>query len=473
MAHNIKTIDLTSAMELSRRIYDGLEEDWQEGSDTTERGIYRPGYSEEETAAIKILANESSPLGGTPYQDKVGNVHILFKGADKSRAPLMIGSHMDAVPQGGRYDGSAGLVAGLAAIQALKNNDLELPQDVILSTFRAEESAWWRAGTACIGSKLMVGDLGSNFLKEATMRGSGETLYTQMQKIGIDSEALASALDAKDVLFPLGEIGAYIEAHIEQGPALLDAGVSLGVVTDIRGNLRFPEGIVFQGQAAHSGATPQNLRRDAAIAGSSFVSAWAQEMKIRGEKTDLVFTIPDIHVPHASPTSVSEICFVQPEVRSTSLKELKKVGKRTEKLAKRAAKEWNVDFDLHGEAIRLSEPAKLDRNLHDALLALSEELGVDARSMPSGAGHDAGVLANAKVSAGMIFIRHGRDGISHNPDEILAINSKIDPFRMNSSFYKAVHLISAKIMTPQEKKKGDIPFREALKKGGFVQDFKF
>ena len=432
---------LNAAMTLSERAYKALEQDWRNSEDYT--GIYRPGYSKEETEAITIFTAKATYLGGTAYQDLAGNVHIHFKSAHDNKAPLMIGSHIDAVPEGGRYDGTAGIVAGLAAVEALHRGNIPLAQDVILTVFRAEESAWWKAGTFGIGSKLIAGKLKSSFLQEARHKDTDKTLATHMEEIGMNPNALAAALDAGQTIFPYNELGAYIEVHIEQGPSLLDADKSLGIVTDIRGNTRFPKGVKFHGKSAHSGATPQHLRQDAAIAASTFVSQWAEKMQELSASTDLVFSVPDIHVESPSATSVPKECFVQPEVRSTDLATLKEVRRITQKLACEAAEKWNVDFTVNEADIVLGNPSHMDRDLHDELMAKAEALGISVQSMPSGAGHDAGTMADIGVRSSMIFIRHGNEGVSHSPDEILGRTPEEHPFRSRSDFEKAVELLAA------------------------------
>ena len=454
-------IDLSGAMDVSARVFDRLSNDWRETADF--KGIYRPGYSAEEKQAFITVAREAAELGGAAYQDLAGNVHIHFESENPTLAPMMIGSHMDAVPSGGQYDGTAGVVAGLAAMKAIHDNGMNLPQDIILSAICAEESAWWKAGTFGIGSKFMAGQLSSDFLRNAAQIESERTIESHMQEFGLDTNALAAALDAGQAIFPLDRLGSYIEVHIEQGPSLLDARKSIGIVTDIRGNTRFPFGVNFIGKAAHSGATPQHLRQDAAIAASTFVTEWARYTRDHRHHQDGVFSVPDIHVVNPSATSVPERCFVMPEVRSSDLATLEETKKIIRDIADKAAKEWNCDFEIDDKKIVLGKPSHMDDGVHRTLLSKAYALGISAQSMPSGAGHDAGTFANAGVKSNMVFIRHGNGGISHNPNEILGLTDHENPFKVGSDFCNAVHLLSAYVAGGQAPEKiNPAPFRELI-----------
>lgn len=451
---------ISSAMELAAILHQGLDQDW----DLTD-GLHRPGYSDQETNAIRIIVAKAKEMGGKPYQDLAGNVHILFSGNPKTRKNLktvMMGSHPDGVPQGGRYDGITGIVAGLSAIKLAQESGLEFPQDVILTAFRAEESAWWNNGAACIGSKLMVGDLTSDFLKKASHITDKKTLCYHMTNVGVDTYGLRKALDAKRAIFPIEHIGQYLEAHIEQGPALLDADKSLGVVTSIFGNVRFPKGITFVGEASHSGATPQHMRKDAGLIEAYFTVAWDEAMQKLSDGVNFVHAIVDKEVPNASSTSVSGKCILQMEVRSSEHELMQCAKEQTIQLVEEVKKKWGVDILIDAKDIKITSPAALDSEMHDKLMKLTEKFGFDVQSMPSGAGHDAGILANAGVPSSMIFIRHGNKGISHNPKEIMALSEGGNPFDAKGDFSHATSLMAASLVTPQQSKDKPSCFENAM-----------
>lgn len=422
------------SMDLARAVYEGLEKHWSEAS----AGVHRPGYSDEENEAIELIAKQARAMGMEESFDAAGNAYFIYPGSDRGKPVMMIGSHVDAVPSGGRYDGTAGVIAGMSALRQLHDQGIKPPQDVCVTVFRGEESAWY--GMSCMGSKFITGELGSDFMRSAQHKGTGEVLSSRMQKCGINTDALAAKLDAGQV-FPLERIGGYIEVHIEQGPALLQAEKSLGIVTAIRGHVRYPNGIVFEGKAAHSGSTPQNMRKDAAIASAYFVSDWARQMERFSKEDDLVFSVPDIRVENPSSTTIPKKCFVQPEVRSTSEDMLKKVETYTNALFADTVQDRSLQGGYVSAPV-IGKPAVMDGRLQVSLQKAVEKLGFSFMSMPSGAGHDAGILANAGVPAVVLFIRHGLDGISHNSSEILALDEGMDPFAEDGDFCKAVRSLA-------------------------------
>ena len=443
-------------MALASDIYQGLEAHW----DKATAGIYRPGYSPQENEAIETIAIQATAMGMESSFDASGNAHFIYPGQDRGKPVLMIGSHVDAVPSGGRYDGTAGIVAGMAALRHLHETGKTPPQDVCITVFRGEESAWF--GMSCMGSKFVTGELGAAFLKSAKHKETGRALAYHMQQCGIDADALATGLRAGQV-FPLDRIGNYIEVHIEQGPALLQAQKSLGIVTAIRGHVRYPDKIAFYGEAAHSGSTPQDMRKDAAIAAAGFVSHWARAMKTYAATDDLVFSVPDIHVEKPSSTTIPSVCFVQPEVRTTSGKVLKAVQKKTRLIYDQAVREWNLNGGVCSKPL-IGKPAFMDKTVQGRLEETAVRLGIPAMRMPSGAGHDAGILANAGVPCGMLFIRHGGNGISHNADELLGLDKNDNPFAPGSDFCNAVQVLADFMVSGirQTGKRFDSPFNPAV-----------
>ncbi|MCB9990900.1 MAG: hydantoinase/carbamoylase family amidase [Rhodospirillales bacterium] len=442
--------DFSTAMKTASDIYRGLEAHWNEAKG----GIYRPSYSAEETQAMDLIAREAHAMGMKISMDVAGNAHMIYPGKDRTRPMLMIGSHVDAVPAGGRYDGTAGVVAGMAALKHLHESGQQPEQDVCITIFRGEESAWF--GMSCMGSKFITGDLSREFLKAAKHKETGKTLAHHMDFCGLDSRDLADKLDAGKV-FPLKRIGNYIEVHIEQGPALLEAQKSLGIVTAIRGHVRYPDKITFNGEAAHSGSTPQAMRKDAAIAASVFVSDWVRSMKDLADHDDLVYSVPDIHVVNPSSTTVPAQCVVQPEVRTTSQRILDYVPELTKTHFLRTINEFKLpDGELTSPVI--GKPATMEISLQDALESSANRLGFSSMRLPSGAGHDAGILANAGIPCGMLFIRHGQNGISHNAEEILGLDPQDNPFRQGSDFCNAVAVL-ADLMTQDLNRNGRMFFK--------------
>ncbi len=460
MSLTAKNLDIAGALNQSQSIFGGFESQWRKTQDY--EGVFCPGYSVEESNAADILQGVAEGLGARAYQDLAGNVHFHFEGENSKTAPIMVASHIDAVPSGGRYDGRSGVVTGLAAIKALQDNKISLPQDMVVTVCRAEESAWWQSGVFGVGAKLITKEVTPELL-ETKRVDTKRTLSSHMQEIGMNVDALAGALKSDQVIFPYKELGHYLETHIEQSPALLDAEKSLGIVTDIRTYLRFKSGIIFNGKSAHSGATPQHMRQDAVIAGADFISCWTKKMQSLMADNDLVFTIPDAKVIGPGDTSVPEQFLIMPEVRSLDKELLERVKGITFGIAKASATQWHCSVDFNERAIQIGNPAKMNKGAHDVLMELSAELGVDVLSMPSGAGHDAGTFANAGVPSNMIFTRHGNEGISHNPNEILGISPDANPYDSGSDFANSIRLASAFLASGNVvKKENNQPFTQIL-----------
>lgn len=430
---------LVDSMKLSRRIYKELEKHWKGG------GIWRPSYSPEENEAISIVAKEALSLGMTAYQDLAGNAYFILKGKNPDMPVFMTGSHVDAVPQGGRYDGTAGVVAGLGAIQLLQTEERIAEQDIVVTIIRSEEGAWFNS--ALLGSRLACGDVDPKIILNKRNQ-SDDTLSTYMTKIGLNPHALAEQLQTKVPLILLEKIGVFIEVHIEQGPALLNSGHELGIVTGIRGNTRCPNMIEFFGEAAHSGATPQSMRRDATLGAAKFITALDSIFRIKEKTgTDIVWSFPEIGTPSGSSTTIPAFCNVRPEVRSTDPRVLEWAKGKIQQTAISVCRNLNLGWSGENlNSVIISPPSQMTTHIVRHLEGLCQKFKFEAIKLPSGAGHDAGTFARYGVPAGMIFIPHGNGGISHNPREIMALSEKGNPFSLTGGFSRAVRILAEAMM---------------------------
>lgn len=438
---------LVGGMDLSRRVYQGFESHWKDG------GIWRPSYSPEENQAIDIVAREAFSLGMTAHQDLAGNAYFILKGKNPDMPVFMTGSHVDAVPQGGRYDGTAGVVAGLAAVKTLLDEDFQPEQDIVVTIIRSEESAWF--GSALLGSRLACGDVDYKILQKTRsdkVRKNGDVdvsdpqdnLYSNMLRAGLSPAELEVEMQGRHSLIPLEKIGAFVEVHIEQGPVLVTEHYNkLGVVTSIRGNARCPNMIEFFGQAAHSGATPQFMRRDATLGAAKYITALDRAFR-RKEKTgaDIVWSFPEIATPGGSSTTVPAFCTVRPEVRSTDLQVLEWAKKKIQQTAISVCGDLNLSWsDKNLNSVVISPPSQMTTHIVRHLEGLCKKFNFEAVRLPSGAGHDAGTFARYGVPTGMIFIPHGNQGISHNPLEIMGLSDADNPFSLTGGFARAVRLL--------------------------------
>jgi len=386
--------------ELHKRTSDGL-------------GITRECYAEGEEAALALFRETAERHGLVCSSDRAANLIVALPDDDLSKPGLILGSHADSVPHGGNFDGGAGVIAGLLCMIRLAGERRSAAAPVRLLILRGEESAYY--GRANIGSRALFGLLLPSDL-DAKRSGSGRTLREALQAAGADVAAIGEGA----ALMPLGFAAAYLELHIEQGPVMVARDLSTAIVTGIRGNLRHRR-VVCRGEAGHSGTVPRWLRRDAVFAVSDLLMRLDEHWNRLLERgIDLVVT-SGVCSTDPERQAISRIpgeVYFSFEVRSQSFETLEGFYElfRSECRAVSDLRHVTFEFD---ERI-YTEPAKMDEAIINRLKTLSGQLGYPIELLPSGAGHDAAVFANAGVPSGMIFVRN-RNG-SHNPDESMAID---------------------------------------------------
>ncbi len=390
------------------------------------RGVTRASYSDVETSALAYLEKQANAEGIETTFDPAGNLWMTVAGHDPTLPRVLTGSHIDSVPKGGNYDGLAGIVAGLTCAIRMRRGGAVPARSFTAIAFRGEESAWF--GKPYLGSAALLGKLTEQDLA-LKHRDTEYPLMFYMREAGADPQRLIRGKPLVD----LDSIGAYLELHIEQGPVLEDAGLPIGVVTGIRGNFRH-RAVRCLGTAGHSGAVPKRMRQDAVFAVADLLSrieeAWDEWLQLGRDlvvTTGVLHTNPDTDAPSIIPGEVS----FSLEARSESQETLE--GFRQSIIAEceaiGATRRVRFEFD---RAV-FSAPATMDGRLVDTLMRICESRGLGHMRIPSGAGHDAALFANAGIPAGMIFVRnqHG----SHNPDEGMLL----DDFMMGTSIlYEAV-----------------------------------
>ena len=372
------------------------------------RGIVRDSYGAGEQAAHDIMRAAAERIGLEVSIDPIGNLTLTLPGTDRRAPRILIGSHLDSVPQGGNFDGAAGVVAGLCALASLREAGFVPRCDIGVMGIRAEESSWF--DVSYLGSAGAFGLLDPGCLsvrRSDTKRTLEETLIER----GFDPEALRQR---RRLLDP-AQVRAYLELHIEQGPRLVAEGLPAAVVTGIRGCKRFRNARCV-GQYGHSGALPRNLRHDA-VAATVALLHYMEDVWLRqeAEGADLLITTGELYTDPAmqAPSKVAgETRFVL-DLRSVSEDTMNTVAAEAQHAAERIGKQYRVSFDLG--AATDSPPAVMDARLRQKLLTLLEQ----PLEMPSGAGHDAAVFAKVGIPSAMILVRN--DHGSHNPAEAMTI----------------------------------------------------
>jgi N-carbamoyl-L-amino-acid hydrolase len=385
-------------------------------------GVTRASYGEGEQIAHDMARAWAQELQLCAETDFAGNLYMTLPGRDRSLPKVMMGSHMDSVPHGGNYDGAAGVVAGLAALQRLRRLGVAPRRDVTVMAIRAEELSWFPA--PYIGSRAAFGLLPGKVLDEVVRFDTGQSLGAHLKQLGYDPDSIRGGNRYLEV----SGIHAYIEVHIEQGPQLVQWNKRCAVVTGIRGNYRYKHCRVL-GEYAHAGAMPRADRRDALLAAVEFAREldrmWARR-EAAGE--DLVCTIGQFYTDPAVHTITKipgEVRFTM-DYRSESEAVLATCHTELEHDAARISKERGVSVEL-GE--RTHAPAALmDKELVALAQRCARELGIDAPRMASGAGHDCAIFAKQGVPSAMIFIRNFHS--SHNPKEEMALEDFAEATRV-------------------------------------------
>jgi N-carbamoyl-L-amino-acid hydrolase len=376
-------------------------------------GVSRASFGPGERMAHARLAEVARVLGLVLQTDFVGNLFVTQPGWDPSLPVVMIGSHLDAVPHGGNFDGAAGVAVGLGVLAALRRRGAHPARGVTLLAIRAEEMSWFP--THYIGSRAGFGLLPADALENVFRFDSGRSLASHMAEEGFEPERVAKG----EASLVAAKIHAYIEPHIEQGPVLVDAGIAVGIVTGIRGNFRYRHCSV-RGTYGHAGAVPRVARRDAVMAATAFVQEiegyWlAQE----AAGADFVATVGEFFTSagqHTITKIPGEVRFTL-DMRSENNAVLMAAHAHLSIKAREIAEARHVSIDLgpHTHA----QAATMDSDLRARLRRLAVAHGIPAMELPSGGGHDCATFANQGVPSAMVFIRNDKG--SHNPDETMEI----------------------------------------------------
>jgi hydantoinase/carbamoylase family amidase len=339
--------------------------------------------------------------GMTVHIDAVGNVVGRYPAADPMAKTLITGSHYDTVRNGGRYDGRLGILLPIVAVAALRRSGRRLPFHLEVIGFAEEEGV--RFGSTFLGSSAIAGRFDPAAL--ARRDAEGVSMAQAMREAGLDPRAIPALARRPETL--LG----YLEVHIEQGPVLLDAGLPLGVVTAIAGSSRHL--VTIAGEAGHAGTVPMGLRRDAAAAAAELVLH--VERRCAAAPT-LVGTVGRLGVPEGAINVIPGRAELSLDIRAgddaTRDAAVADVLAEIERIAERRRVAIETVEVLRSPAVPCA-PA-----LQDLFAGAIERAGLAVRRLPSGAGHDA-VMFNGVTPVGMLFVRCGNGGISHNPRETM------------------------------------------------------
>jgi N-carbamoyl-L-amino-acid hydrolase len=360
----------------------------------TPGGINRVAYSEADLAGRAFTMDLYRQAGLTPRIDAAGNIVGRLDGSAPRLPPIVIGSHVDSVTDGGNFDGPVGTFGALEVALSLQEQNVRLrhPLEVVV---------WSNEEGGVIGSKLAVGELGSVDLDSVAR--SGRTIREGIGIVGGDVARLGSEVRAP------GSAACYMEIHIEQGGFLDQAGIRIGVVEGIVG-LRWME-VVVEGFANHAGATPMDQRQDAVLAAARF--AVAVNEAIRGEPGRQVATVGRLVPTPNTRNVIAGRVELSVDLRDLDADKIQRFAERFRQIGAEIGEATGTTFAFRD--VTSSKPAISDPTLVEAVEASATALGLSSRRMPSGAGHDAQVMALICPMA-MIFVP-SVGGVSHSPKE--------------------------------------------------------
>ena len=360
-------------------------------------GVNRACLTPLDRQARRLLIDWAQQAGATVSVDAAANLWLRREGTEADAAPVLTGSHMDTQPQGGRFDGIFGVLAGLEVLSALHESGLRTRRPIEVVAWTNEEGGRFAPG--CMGSMAWSGyrDLAS---------------FADIQDpAGIRfADALAEHL-ASEADLPRRALGSvphrYIEAHIEQGPRLEQAGIPIGIVTGIQGSRWFS--VELRGRSAHAGTTPLALRQDAM---QDFIRAATALNALMHDPEDVLrFTIGRVVVEPNTSNSVAERVVFSIDLRHPDQATLAARGDAIEATIRAAVQHASVTV---AESF-CAWPLAFDPLIAGSLTRAADGLGLAHIALPSGAFHDAQFAAGI-CPAGMLFVPC-RDGVSHNPAE--------------------------------------------------------
>jgi len=365
--------------------------------------VTRVVFSPTDLQAREYVKGLCAAAGLAIREDAVGNTFARWSGSEPELAAIATGSHIDAIPNAGRYDGTVGVLGGLEAIRALQRSGLQPRRSIELVIFTSEEPT--RFGIGCIGSRLLAGVLDA--AADTRLAGKdGQTLNHWRTAAGF-------AGDLAGVRLPQGHYAAFVELHIEQGPLLERAGIPLGVVTAIAApaSLR----IRITGEGGHAGAVLMPARRDAFCAAAELVLA----VETAAKATGAIDTVATVGVCEVFPGAINSIpgeVRLEVDVRDTNEARRDGVLEKIRGACTDVATRRGVAVTL--ETINADTPAQCDAAVVESIARACSTHGLGFQTMVSRAYHDSLFISRIAPTA-MLFIPC-RGGVSHRPDEYAA-----------------------------------------------------
>lgn len=361
-------------------------------------GVTRLALSNDDLAARAWFADRIEEAGLFLRDDEVGNLSGILYCKDKNAKTLMIGSHLDTVPNGGRFDGAIGVLAGLECLRTIREADIELPYHLEVINFTDEEGTW----KSFIGSLGLTGQIHADDINDSLQDNSA--FRAALFRAGILPTEVHRARRKPE------EILGYLELHIEQSDKLFNAGVDVGLVTGIVGRTTF--NVTFYGEASHAGTTTAEARRDALQGAAAFIIL--VHNLVNQDIADGVVNCGNVQVKPGAFNVVPAEASLRVECRHPNAEILADMESRIIRMAQECAKDYKLSVSIDRALHRKAEAMSAD--ILGVLKQSCEEDEVLYQPIVSYAGHDAQIM-NHIVPSAMLFVP-SVEGISHNPKEL-------------------------------------------------------
>jgi ureidoglycolate amidohydrolase len=369
-------------------------------SDTEAPAVTRIVFSEQDSQARAWLKESFLEAGLTIREDAVGNTFARLTGTKPDLPPVATGSHVDAIPHAGKYDGVVGVLGGLEAIRALQRTGFRPERSIELIVFTSEEPT--RFGLGCLGSRLLAGILASD-ADEKLRDPDGDTLAVVRQRAGFTGSL-------EGVFLPAGVYSAFVELHIEQGPILEQENIALGLVTHIAAPASFR--ITIEGEGGHAGSRLMPGRRDALCAAAEIILT-VERCTLATGVIDTVGTVGICQVHPGAVNSIPSRVHLSLDLRDIDPARRDLVQAKIEAACNEIADRRQVTVGW--QTINSDPPTESSPEILSALTAACEAEKIAFRNMVSRAFHDSSFMSRIAPVA-MLFIPC-RGGVSHRPDE--------------------------------------------------------
>lgn len=363
---------------------------------TDKGGVCRLALTDLDRQARDLFVDWAKRVGCSVTIDRMGNIFARRAGREDALPPVMTGSHLDTQPTGGKFDGVYGVLAGLEVLRALDASGYRTRAPIEVVVWTNEEGS--RFAPAMVASGVFAGVFDEAYGLSRADR-DGKTIGDELRRIGYAGDVPAGGR----------KVGAFFEAHIEQGPILEAEGKTVGIVTDVQGVSWYD--VAFTGQDCHAGSTPMERRRDAGVGAARLIDAVDRIGRARAPAGRATVGVVDVRP--GSRNTVPGKAYLSVDLRHPDGATLDGMDRELRETADRVARDHGLKLAL--ERIWHSPPVAFDKACVDAVRRAAGRNGYPAREIVSGAGHDAVYLSRIAPTA-MVFVPCA-DGLSHNEAE--------------------------------------------------------